>query len=180
MDLEFDLDKYVRKIVGFPKADVLFYDITGILTAPVAFRYCIDKMKEIYAGGGFDVVATLESRGFLFGAPYALEQGLPLVLIRKKGKLPGKTISRSYALEYGTGEIELQVDDVPNGARVLLVDDLVATGGSLVAAKALLTDAGARVRDVFCVIGLPFLRYEEALAGTKVTTLLNYTTQSQA
>lgn len=169
-----NLDDYIRKVPGFPKEGVLFYDITGILTAPAAFSYCIDRMEALYGGKRIDAVAAIEARGFLFAAPFACRRRLPLILIRKKGKLPGRTLQRSYDLEYGSAEIELHTADVPKGGRVLLVDDLIATGGSLSAACGLLTDAGALVPEIFGVVGLPFLHYGDKLGGAAVTTLINY------
>jgi adenine phosphoribosyltransferase len=167
----FDLDSAIRKVPDFPKPGILFYDITSILTNPKAFSYCVDSMLERYASDKPDAVAAIESRGFLFAAPFAKEAGIPLVLVRKKGKLPGKTRSASYALEYGMAEIEVHEADIPSGKRVLLVDDLVATGGTLRATRGLM-EAG--VMGVFGVVGLPFLNYQAALPGLEVTTLIQY------
>ena len=179
MSKDFDiLDKVVGKIPDFPKHGVLFYDITGILRHPDAFKYCIDRMEEIYKGKKIDAVAGIESRGFIFAAPFAERMGIPLILIRKKGKLPGKTYSCKYSLEYTTSEIEVHCTDVQQGQNILLIDDLVATGGTLRAAQTLIEQGGATVTDVFGVIGLPFLNYEKALAPLTVTTLLNYNSES--
>jgi adenine phosphoribosyltransferase len=169
-----NLDDYVRKVPDFPKKGVLFYDITSILTAPRAFQYCVDSMCEIYADKKIDAAAAVEARGFLFAAPFALRMKVPLILIRKKGKLPGKTIGKSYQLEYGSAEIEIHADDVQSGQRILLVDDLIATGGTLRASVELLEGAGALVPEIFGVMGLPFLHYEKTLAGIPVTTLIQY------
>ncbi|MDR1971775.1 MAG: adenine phosphoribosyltransferase [Treponema sp.] len=170
----FNLDSYVRKVPDFPKKGILFYDITSVLGRPEAFRYCIKAMADRYRGQGIDAVAAIEARGFLFAAPFAEQLGIPLVLIRKKGKLPGETRSKKYQLEYGEAEIEVHTADIKPGARVLLTDDLVATGGTLRAARELLTECGASVPEIFGVIGLPFLRYEKALAPTPVFTLIQY------
>jgi adenine phosphoribosyltransferase len=169
-----NLDDYIRKIPDFPKKGVLFYDITSILTVPEAFRFCIDSMAGIYRGRGIDALAAIEARGFLFAAPFALLMGIPLNLIRKKGKLPGKTLVEKYSLEYAEAEIEIQPCDVPQGKKVLLMDDLIATGGTLNAARELITACGACVPEIFGVVGLPFLNYEKALAPTPVRTLINY------
>jgi adenine phosphoribosyltransferase len=169
-----NLDDFIRKVPDFPKKGILFYDITGILAAPRAFDYCIDTLCAQYKDEKLDAVAAIESRGFIFAAPFALRRGIPLILIRKKGKLPGKTKARSYQLEYGTAEIEIQDVDVTAGQRVLLLDDLVATGGTLKAAKELLEECGAVVPAIFGVIGLPFLHYDELVSGTPITTLINY------
>jgi adenine phosphoribosyltransferase len=170
----FNLDDYIRKVPDFPKKGVLFYDITSILTAPEAFQYCVDRMAEIYKTEDINAVAAIEARGFLFAAPFAFHMGIPLVLIRKKGKLPGNTMSKKYSLEYAEAEIELQPDDVPRGKRVLLMDDLIATGGTLNAARELITACGAHIPEIFGIVGLPFLNYEKALAPTPVRTLINY------
>jgi adenine phosphoribosyltransferase len=119
-------------------------------------------------------VAAIESRGFLFAAPFAERMGLPLILVRKKGKLPGRTLSKSYSLEYGQAEIEMHAADIPAAGRILIVDDLVATGGTLRATADLLSEAGAIPAGVFCVIGMPFLHYDEALKGLPIHTLIEY------
>jgi adenine phosphoribosyltransferase len=169
-----NLDDYIRRVPDFPKKGVLFYDITSILTEPRAFRYCIETMTEMYQGKGIDAIAAIEARGFVFAAPFAFRMGIPLILIRKKGKLPGKTLSKKYSLEYAEAEIEVHCDDVPKGKHVLLMDDLVATGGTLNAARGLITDCGALVPEIFGVVGLPFLHYDTVLAPTPVTTLIRY------
>lgn len=175
MNKDFEvLDKVIGRVPDFPKPGILFYDITGILRHPEAFSYCIDRMVEIYRDKKIDAVAGIESRGFIFAAPFAQKMGIPLVLIRKKGKLPGKTYSCSYALEYGTAEIEVHCADIQEGQNILLVDDLVATGGTLAAAKKLVGMGGGVVTDVFGVVGLPFLNYGKVLEPMKVTTLVNY------
>ena len=180
MDKDFEvLDKVVGKIPDFPKHGVLFYDITGILRHPDAFKYCIDRMVELYGSKKIDAVAGIESRGFVFAAPFAECMGIPLILIRKKGKLPGKTYSCKYALEYGNAEIEVHCADIQKGQNILLIDDLVATGGTLKAAQNLIEQGGATVSDVFGVIGLPFLNYEKALAPLTVTTLIDYNTEKK-
>jgi adenine phosphoribosyltransferase len=170
----FNLDEAIRKIPDFPKPGVLFYDITSILTNPDAFQFCLHKMMDVYGKKEIGGIAAVEARGFLFAAPFAAEIGIPLVLIRKKGKLPGKTITASYSLEYGEAEIQLHVDDIENGKNYLLVDDLIATGGTLKAAARLIKEAGGEVTDIFGVVGLPFLNFDEVLEGYKITTLIDY------
>ena len=173
MKLE-DLDKSIRRVPDFPKPGILFYDITSIIVNPEAFKFCIDQMLEKYANSNFDAVAAVESRGFVFAAPFAEKLGIPLILVRKKGKLPGDTYQCSYALEYGTATLEVHKSDIKKGQKILVVDDLIATGGTLAAAKNVLEQGGAIVTDYFGVIGLPALNYEKVLSPCKITTLINY------
>lgn len=170
----YDLDKVIRKIPGFPHEGILFYDITGITAVPEAYAWCIDKMVELYKDKNLTSVACIEARGFIFAAPFAYKMGIPLVLVRKKGKHPGKTREKSYALEYGTDTIAVQEIDVKAGERILLVDDLIATGGTLRAAADLLEECGVTVAGVFGVIGLPFLDYEKVLAPYEINVLQTY------
>ncbi len=170
----FDLDSVIRKIPGFPKEGVLFYDITGITANPPAYRWVIDTMVEMYKDKHLTSVGCIEARGFIFAAPFAYKMGIPLVLVRKKGKHPGKTREKSYALEYGTDTIAIQEVDVHSGDRILLVDDLIATGGTLRAATELVEDFGAHVAGIFGVIGLPFLKYGTVLEGYDVQVLQTY------
>lgn len=173
MDLE-ALDKAVRRVPDFPKPGILFYDITGILVNPEAFDFCIEKMVKKYKDSKVDAVAGVESRGFIFAAPLAQRLGLPLILIRKKGKLPGDTYQCSYSLEYSTATIEVHKSDIKKGQNILVIDDLIATGGTLAAAKNLIEQGGAEVTDFFGVIGLPQLNYQKVLSPCTVTTLINY------
>ena len=115
-DLEL-LDKSIRRVQDFPKPGILFYDITSVFVNPEAFKYCIDKMVEIYKDSEIEAIAGVDSRGFLFAAPLAEKLGIPMVLIRKKGKLPGDTYSCKYALEYGTAEVEVHKADVEKGKK---------------------------------------------------------------
>lgn len=170
----FDLDSAIRKVHDFPRAGILFYDVTSILTTPEAFQYCIDKMDELYADEDIDAVACIEARGFVFAAPYAYKKGIPLVLVRKKGKLPGKTQERKYNLEYGQDYVSIHESDVKEGTKVLIVDDLIATGGTIEAAATLIEDMGASIAGVFGVIGLPFLDYGKKLEKYEIRTLINY------
>ena len=171
---DFDLDKYIRKVPDFPKKGILFYDITSVLAQPEAFQYCIECMVDIYSSKNIDAVAAIEARGFLFAAPFAIRMGIPLIPIRKKGKLPGITLSKKYDLEYAQAEIEVHRADVPEGKRILLIDDLIATGGTLNASRFLLNAGGAEVPEIFGVVGLSFLNYKNILDPTPVTTLISY------
>jgi len=174
MPTGFNLDDAIRKVPDFPKPGILFYDITSILTNPDAFKYCVDSMLRLYKSSRIDAIAAVESRGFLFAAPMADRLGLPLILVRKKGKLPGKTLSKKYSLEYGTAEIEIHEADIPKGGRILIVDDLIATGGTLRATADILIQGGAEPVGIFGVVGLPFLHYDSTLAGLEVRTLIEY------
>lgn len=168
------LDAAIRRIPDFPTPGILFYDITGVLTKPEAFQICLNKMYERYKDVKIDAVAGVESRGFVFAAPLAEKLGIPLILIRKKGKLPGDTYGCKYALEYGTAEIEVHKADIKKGQRILVVDDLIATGGTLKAAKNVIEQGGASVAEFFGIIGLPELNYSKVLDPVPVTTLINF------
>ncbi|MDR2898500.1 MAG: adenine phosphoribosyltransferase [Spirochaetaceae bacterium] len=174
MSKQFSLDEVIRKIPDFPKPGVLFYDVTGILVSPEAFRYCIDTMVSMYRNENIDAVAAIESRGFVFAAPFAEKLGIPLILVRKKGKLPGKTYSCKYQLEYGEAELEVQVDDVRKDQQILVMDDLIATGGTFKATQTVLEMGGASVKEFFGVVGLPFLNYHKVLDPIPVRTLVEY------
>lgn len=174
MSNRFDLDGAIRRVPDFPKPGVLFYDITSVLANPEAFLYCINEMVERYESKSIDSVIAVESRGFVFAAPFAARLKLPLVLARKKGKLPGETLSRTYTLEYGTDTIEIHKADLHADQNVLIVDDLVATGGTLKATARIVHDVGARTVEVFSVIGLPFLGYRTLLEPLHVHTLIEY------
>jgi adenine phosphoribosyltransferase len=170
----FDLDKSIRKVKDFPKPGILFYDITSILMDPAAFDYCIQEMLGHYRDWDLSAVAAIEARGFIFASPFAHYRRLPLILLRKKGKLPGETQSVSFSLEYGEDVLEVHKADVKPGMKILLVDDLIATGGTLEASIRLFGDLGAEVVGIFSVVGLPFLAYEKRLSGHPVKTLINY------
>ncbi len=171
---QYDLDGAIRKVPDFPHEGILFYDISSVLMQPEAFRFCIDEAVEFYKDRGIDAIAAIDARGFLFASPIAMALNIPVILVRKAGKLPGKTIEKSYALEYGESLIQIQADDVTPGSNVLIIDDLIATGGTIRAAADMLTEAGAQVKDVFGVIGLPFLKYKDVLSGIHVKTLVEY------
>ncbi|TVQ39297.1 MAG: adenine phosphoribosyltransferase [Spirochaetaceae bacterium] len=174
MAAQFDLDTVIRKVPDFPKPGILFYDVTGILVHPEAFAYCVDVACERYAHAALDAIAAIDARGFVFASPIAYRMSLPLVLVRKNGKLPGRTIKRRFALEYGEDTVEVHRSDVRPGQKILIVDDLIATGGTLKAAADILSEAGAAVAGIFAVIGLPFLNYRNVLAGHEIATLIDY------
>lgn len=168
------IDAAIRRVPDFPKPGILFYDLTSLLAQPEAFRHTVDRMIDTYRDVPIDAVAAIEARGFLLAAPFAYKRGVPLVLLRKKGKLPGTTLGRTFELEYGSDTVEVHREDVPKGGRVLVVDDLIATGGTVEAACELLEEAGATVIGVFAVVALPFLHYETRLAGRDIIYLQGY------
>lgn len=145
---------HIRIVPDFPKAGINFYDIATLLAHPEAWRTTVAALFERISPYRPDIIMGIESRGFLVGAPLALELGCGFGMVRKKGKLPGQTLAHSYDLEYGSDTIEVQQDLIKSGAKVILVDDLLATGGTLAAAETLLTKAGAEVVASFCVIEL--------------------------
>jgi adenine phosphoribosyltransferase len=169
-----DLDKAIRKVPDFPKPGILFYDVTSVFTNPEAYKYCVDKMIEQYKDEKVDGVIAIESRGFLLGANYGYNKGVPIVLARKKGKLPGKTISQSYDLEYGSATLEIHIADIQPGKRYLIIDDLIATGGTLEAVASMVEKVGAHVAGIFSIIGLPFLNYNNRIGKYNPVTLVNY------
>ena len=171
---DFNLDSVIRKVKDFPKPGVLFYDITSIFMHPEAFQWIIDKAVELYRDKKIDMIMAVESRGFIFASTLAYKLSIPIVLARKAGKLPGATIKESYALEYGQASLEVHKDDIIPDANILIVDDLIATGGTLKACASLIERLGAKVAGVFGVIGLPFLNYDKKLKGYSVLTLINY------
>jgi adenine phosphoribosyltransferase len=174
MSHQVDLDAAIRKIPDFPKPGILFYDITSVLMDPTVFTYCVERMVAPYRSEAVDLVAAVESRGFLFGTPVARELGVGTLLVRKSGKLPGEVYHREYDLEYGTDSIEVHRADLGAGRRVLIVDDLVATGGTLRAVADLIREAGSTPVGLSCVIGLPDLNYRAKLEPLRVDTLIDY------
>ncbi len=169
-----DLDRVIRKVPDFPKPGILFYDISSIFTDPEAYTFAVDKMIQAYEGEQIDGVIAIESRGFLLGSVYSLAKKVPLVLARKKGKLPGKTIEESYALEYGEATLEIHIEDLTPNKRWLIIDDLIATGGTLEAVAKMIERQGSEVAGIFSIIGLPFLNYAEKVGKYNPKTLIDY------
>lgn len=164
----------IRDIPDFPKSGILFKDITPVLTSAPAFQQVIDCLVEQAENWAPDIVAGVESRGFLFGAPVALALGLGFVPIRKAGKLPAETEQEEYVLEYGTGILEAHRDSIQPGQRVLIIDDLLATGGTAAASARLMEKLGGRVAGFSFLVELGFLKGREALSGYEVHSLLTY------
>ena len=169
-----DLSALIRNVPDFPKPGIQFKDITTLLQNPAGFQHAVEQMIAPFQSEGVDGVAGIESRGFLFGAPMALALKVPFVPIRKPGKLPAETISASYTLEYGTDTIEMHADAFKPGDRVLLVDDLLATGGTMAAAVSLVQSAGAIPVGAAFLIELSFLGGRNKLAGLPVHALIAY------
>ena len=158
-----DLKKYIHDVADFPKPGILFRDISPLLADKDAWRAAIKDLAKAVAPHKPDMLAGIESRGFLVTAPLALELGIGFMMVRKRGKLPGATIPHTYALEYGTDTIEIQSDTVRKGQRVIVLDDVLATGGTLAAAITLLRKAGADVRAAACIIELSALEGRKRL-----------------
>ena len=160
---------YIRTIPDFPHEGIMFRDVTTLFSNPRGFRMAVDQLLHPYAGEDIDVVVGLEARGFILGGAIAHQLGKGFVPIRKKGKLPGKTISQKYALEYGEAELEIQEGSVKAGDEVLLFDDLIATGGTLFAAIKLLTKQGANIKEVAAIIDLPDLGGSQKLRDSDIS-----------
>jgi adenine phosphoribosyltransferase len=171
-----DLKTVIRSIPDFPKPGILYRDITTLLTDARGFRRAVDELVQPLAGAKIDKVAGIEARGFILGGAIAHQLSVGFVPIRKKGKLPHKTISQSYELEYGTDDIEIHIDAIEAGERVLLVDDLIATGGTAMAAIQLLERAGAEIVLCTFVVDLPDLGGADKLRadGKQVTSLVQF------
>jgi adenine phosphoribosyltransferase len=169
-----DLASYIRDIPDFPKPGVVFKDITPLLADPAAFRFAIDCLFEHFSRKKVDAVAAAEARGFLFAAPLALRLEKPLIPLRKPGKLPHRTYSLKYELEYGSAELQVHIDGISAGARVLLVDDVLATGGTMQAGCQLVEKAGGKVLACAFLAELLFLKGRERLKGYSIYSLLRY------
>ena len=168
------LDEYIRAIPDFPKPGIVFRDITPLLAAPDALREAIHRMGQPFADRGITKIAAAEARGFLFGVAMAIELNVGFVPIRKPGKLPAETIEESYELEYGTDTLQIHRDALRSGDRVLVVDDLLATGGTLAACLELVRRGGAEVAGASCLIELPDLGGRDKLGSVEVACLLSY------
>ena len=168
------LKELVRTVPDFPKPGILFYDITTLLKDRVGFARLIDALSENYIGKEIDLVLGMEARGFIFGPALAYRLNAGFVPVRKPGKLPAETIKISYELEYGSNALELHKDAIERGQRILIVDDLLATGGTARATADLATALGAKIAGLAFVVELDFLNGREKLAGYDVFSLLHY------
>lgn len=169
-----DPRQFIRDIPDFPKPGILFKDITPLLGHPAAFGATIDRLAEQFAGQGIDAVAAAEARGFLFGTPLALRLNVGFIPVRKPGKLPYKKVGLEYSLEYGTDRLEVHADALTPGRRILLLDDVLATGGTMAACRDLVQQAGSVVVACAFVIELTFLGGREKLAPAEVFSLYSY------
>jgi adenine phosphoribosyltransferase len=167
-----DLRRYIRDVPDFPKKGILFRDITPLLLEPKALAESIDRMAA--RAGVPEAVVAIESRGFVFGTALALALGIPLVPARKFGKLPGKTLREIYSLEYGEDSLEIHADALATGRRVVIVDDLLATGGTAAAVARLVEQLGARIEALVFLIELKGLGGRERLAPRRVEALIDY------
>jgi len=169
-----DLKRYIRSIPDWPKKGILFRDITPLLADPKAFAAAVDALCADFTGAGIEYVAAVEARGFIFGAAVAEKLGAGFVPIRKKGKLPFETESISYDLEYGTDTLEVHSDAVENQAKVLMVDDLLATGGTMASACKLIEKIGGQVVGIVFLIELADLRGREKISYYNVKSIISY------
>ena len=168
------IEDYIRSIPDFPEPGIIFRDITTVLADADGFKLAIDEFLKKLEGVDFDVVVGAESRGFIFGAPLAYALGKPFVLVRKKGKLPCETIEQEYELEYGTAVVEMHVDAIKPGQRVVIVDDLIATGGTIRAAIDLVEKLGGKVVKTVFLIELAGLNGRKKLDGYDVEAVVTY------
>jgi adenine phosphoribosyltransferase len=169
-----DLANTVRSVPDFPVKGILFYDITTLLKNPAALKETIDRLVHHYQAAHIDVILGIESRGFIFGMPLAYQLGVGFIPVRKPGKLPAETITESYDLEYGSNSLQIHVDAVSKGQRVLIVDDLLATGGTAKATCNLVERLGGQVAGLAFIIELNFLNGRSQLGGYDVFSLLQY------
>lgn len=168
------LKKMIRAIPDFPKPGILFYDVTTLLRDPDGFRQAIDAMCAPYRKDDIDLILGIESRGFILGAAMADRLGTGFVPVRKLGKLPGKTVRESYSLEYGTDSLEVHDDAIEKGQRVLIVDDLLATGGTAAAVTKLVKKLGGRIAGLAFLVELDFLPGRQKLEGERLHVVLHY------
>jgi adenine phosphoribosyltransferase len=168
------VEDYIKAIPDFPEKGIIFRDVTTVLQDAEGFQLAIDKLQELLEGVEFDVLAGTESRGFLFGAPIAYNLKKPFVLVRKKGKLPRETVSKEYDLEYGTAVIEMHKDSIQPGQKVVLVDDLIATGGTVEAAAKLIEELGGEVVKMIFLIELAGLEGRKKLQQYDVGSVVVY------
>ncbi|MEE3420618.1 MAG: adenine phosphoribosyltransferase [Lachnospiraceae bacterium] len=168
------LEEYVRTIPDFPKKGIMFRDVTTVIGDADGFQLAIDEMTKLIGDTQCDVIAGVESRGFIFGAPIAYNLGKPFVLVRKAGKLPCETVKQSYDLEYGQATIEMHKDSIKPGQKVVLIDDLIATGGSIEAAARLVEELGGEVVKMVFLLELAGLKARDRLSKYDIESCIIY------
>ena len=168
------VEDYIITIPDFPEEGILFRDVTSVIGNAEGFKLAVDELAALLSDVEFDVIAGTESRGFIFGTPLAYLLGKPFIPVRKKGKLPRETVEKTYDLEYGSATIEIHKDDLQPGQRVVLIDDLIATGGTAKAAAELIEDLGAKVVRIAFLIELKGLCGREALKNYDVKSVVQY------
>ena len=168
------IEEYVRNIPDFPEKGIIFRDVTTVLQDAEGLKLAIESMIDLLKDVDFDVVAGTESRGFIFGVPIAYTLGKPFVPIRKKGKLPCETVSAKYDLEYGSAEIEMHRDSIQTGQKVVLIDDLIATGGTIEACAQLIEELGGKVAKIVFLMELAGLKGREKLTKYDVSSVITY------
>lgn len=168
------MEEYIRCIPDFPESGIMFRDVTSVLQDAEGLKLAIDSMIKLLDGVDFDVVAGTESRGFIFGVPVAYAMGKAFIPVRKKGKLPCETVSEKYALEYGFAEIEMHKDSIKPGQKVVLIDDLIATGGTIEAAIKLVERLGGEVVKIVCLMELAGLEGRRKLEGYDFEAVVTY------
>ena len=169
-----DVEKYIKSIPDFPQPGIIFRDVTSVIEDPKGLQIAIDDMSAMLDGVDYDVIAGAESRGFIFGAPIAYKNGKGFVLVRKKGKLPRETVEMSYDLEYGSATIEMHKDSIKPGQKVVLVDDLIATGGTIEAAAKLVEKLGGVVVKMIFLIEPTDLKGRERLSKYDIDSLVKF------
>ncbi len=165
---------FITTIPDFPEKGILFRDITTVLQDAEGFKLAINEYAKLLEGVEFDIICGAESRGFIFGAPLAYNLNKPFVPIRKKGKLPRETVSASYALEYGSAEIEMHIDSIKPGQKIVIIDDLIATGGTVKACCELVEKLGGSVEKILFLLELKGLNGRETLKGYSVASVVQY------
>ena len=168
------LEDYVITIPDFPEPGIMFRDVTSVIQDADGLQLAINSLQDLLKDVDYDVLVGTESRGFIFGMPIAYNLHKPFVLVRKKGKLPRETVSKEYALEYGTAEIEMHKDSIKPGQKVVMVDDLIATGGTMKAAAELVEELGGEVVKIIFLMELAGLKGRERLAGYDVASVIRY------
>lgn len=171
---EMELKSFIRDIPDFPVKGIIFKDVTPVILDPYAFKYAVDKMSEPFDFSKIDKIAGIESRGFIFGIAIANKYNKGFIPIRKKGKLPYKTFEETYTLEYGTATIEMHTDAVSKGENILLVDDLLATGGTMKAATKLIEKSGGNVSGISFLIELDFLNGRKNLENWQISSIIHF------